>query len=363
MVHEQLLHIVIGCTECPVVVEPDHIRLPVHIGHVRQHGRIAGQSHGSGVALQGGHVGRLHQRVIPGVSPGSIFSQEYLRPVLGEGIIAVVVRQEPFRRHVIMLVNEIASVFPRASPAPFIFRSGGEWTRGVDQLNLRILFPNRAMDQHITFKKGVPHLFVSDPQIFQPERRGMAQRSPKTSPFGVRSTIGEFDQIQSVLNPGPHLIQRNHSLVMRIISAGKYGQGLCANVLTELKIFVIAQPQRLVITPVAPSGRTVFRFSQRIFPAIHGISVRRIQGSVMHQAAAGKTHEFRLHVAKELRDIPAQSVFPSQKGFLREKGNIIQRQPSCLRKSQKQPPGCGAPLCGQTQFIFFPFHIPDCKSG
>ena len=241
------------------------------------------------------------------------------------------VRQKPFRRHVIMLVDEIASIFPRASPAPFIFRSGGEWARGVDQLNFRILFPNRAVDQHIAFKKGVPHLFVSDPQIFQSEGRGMPQRSPEASPFGVRPSVCELDQIQRILNPWPHLIQRNHSLMMGIISAGKYRKGLCADILAELKIFVIAQSQRLVIAPVAPSGRAVFRLSQRIFPAVHGIPVRRIQGTVMHQTAARKPHEFRLHVTKQLRDIPAQSVFPSQEGFLREKGNIIQRQPSGFR--------------------------------
>ena len=62
-----------------------------------------------------------------------------------------------------MLVDEIASIFPRASPAPFIFRSGGEWARGVDQLNFRILFPNRAVDQLITFEESVSDLFVSDP--------------------------------------------------------------------------------------------------------------------------------------------------------------------------------------------------------
>ena len=162
VVHEQLLHIVIGCAVCSAVVEPDHVGTPVHIGSIRQHGRVAGKPHGSRVALQARHIGSLHQRVVPGISPGSVFSQKYLRPVFREIVVTVMVRKKPLGSHVVMLVDEIASVFQGALPAPLIFRPRREGACGIDQLDLGILFSHRPVDQRVALEESVSDFLVSD---------------------------------------------------------------------------------------------------------------------------------------------------------------------------------------------------------
>ena len=354
VVHEQLLHIVIGCAVCSAVVEPDHVGTPVHIGSIRQHGRVAGKPHGSRVALQARHIGSLHQRVVPGISPGSVFSQKYLRPVFREIVVTVMVRKKPLGSHVVMLVDEIASVFQGALPAPLIFRPRREGTCGIDQLYLGILFSHRPVDQRVALEKGVPDLLVSDGKIFQPEGRGMAQLRAVCSPFGIRPAVGELDQIQGVPDPGLHFIQGRDPLMMGIIAAGKDRKRLRPDVLAELKIFIIAQSQRLIIAPVAPSGRTVLRLAQRIFPAVHGIPVLRVQGTVVHQTASRKTHELRLHVRKQLRDVRSQAVFPAAEGLFREQGDMIQQQPLPARDGQSQPSCRYRPPRGQKQLILLP---------
>ena len=239
-----------------MVVKPDHIRLPVGVIHIAEKRRITGQLHRPRIPFQPHHIGSLCQGISPGIPMGCILSQEHLRPVRRKGIIAVVVGKEPFRSHVIMLIHQIRPVFPGGFPTSLVFPAGRKGACRIDNFDIGIFFPDCLMEVRIPFKKRLSHLFIAHGNVLQPKGRLMSQLRPHSSPFcSLRISIGKFYQIQGIINPWLQLIKRRHAAVMRIIASGKDRNGFGADILTKLEIFIIAQAQSLVVSPVASSGR------------------------------------------------------------------------------------------------------------
>ncbi|MNC47513.1 hypothetical protein D3C75_965770 [compost metagenome] len=97
MIHKQLLHIIVGSAIGLMVVEPDHIRLPVDVIRVAQHRGVAGKPHRMGIALQPCHESGLYQGIVVGVAPGGVFPQEHLGLIRLEAVVTVHIGQEPLR--------------------------------------------------------------------------------------------------------------------------------------------------------------------------------------------------------------------------------------------------------------------------
>jgi hypothetical protein len=92
-------------------------------------------------------------------------------------------------------------------------------------------------------------LFVAHAEHFQMKRLGMAQGGALGAPGGIGIAIGELDQVQRILNVRLQLVQGAQLAGIELAghAAIQNRQRLRADVFAQLKVFVEAQAEGLVI--------------------------------------------------------------------------------------------------------------------
>src|SRR5690554_6303721 len=122
--------------------------------------------------------------------------------------------EEPFRRHIVMLVDEIGSVVPRRLPSSFVDFSGREWTAGINDFDFGVYPLNRSVEIFVSFEKRFSLLFVPDTDVFQTKRLRMSKFRAYSPPCCRGIAVGEFNQIKGVVDPRLQLLDRCDQLMM-----------------------------------------------------------------------------------------------------------------------------------------------------
>ena len=92
-------------------------------------------------------------------------------------------------------------------------------------------------------------LFVADANHLQVERLRVAHLGALASPLGVDGSIGEFDQIDRVLNVVIEIFERREFTGVELAghAAVQNRQRLGADVFAQQEVFVITETERLVV--------------------------------------------------------------------------------------------------------------------
>ena len=143
----------------------------------------------------------------------------------------------------------------------------------------------------------------------------MAHLRAQLAPGRVYRPIGEFDQIQCVLDVFVELIQLRRLAGIELAghAAVENGQRPRADIFSQLEVFVKAQAKRLeIIGRGAKIELVVPAVDDR--PALGDIAHRGLPAVASHQAAAfddaaaGKADESRVHIVEQLHQVLAQAV-------------------------------------------------------
>jgi len=286
---------------------------------LRQQRRVGSHDHLVAVALKGRHICRLRQGIVPAVTPRGILPQVNLRPAPRILVVKRLVMYEPPRRLVIMLIHHLQLHLISNLPPLLIVGARTEGPHRTNHRDFRMLLADLRIEEPEPLLESVAdQFFIADAQILQTERRRMARLSPHLPPGHRRIPIGKLDQIKHFLQIILHLLhgQPLLAIIPRILTAHgrrNHRHRLRPDILTKLKILIIAQSGRLVIIPDVALSFTPFHRPNGILPPVHVV-----QSVAMHQATPRKTQEPGLQIGHSLRQIGTQPVGSSFKGFLRK---------------------------------------------
>ena len=210
------------------------------------------------------------------------------------------------------------------------------------------------MDPVIAVPEASTFLLVANGKIVQSKRLRMAEGDPFGTPFCVRTTVRKFNQIQRIVDPRLHFIQRHSHPGMRIIACRKHRNRLRAQVFTKLKELVIPQSKGLMPSPANRFCRTFLHRSKSIFPSVHGIAVLFIQRADMHGTAARKAQKPRFQFRDHFCQIISKPILMAAERIAGEQGDKIKRKLSCRFRSDEKP-CCFVGLSGANlEFTGFP---------
>ena len=215
-------------------------------------------------------------------------------------------------------------------------------------------------------------MLVADGDVFQVKGFRVPHCGAPAAPFAVRAAAREFDQVQDVLNPFIQLIHVRQQPLVPLAghSCIHHGNRLCADILTELKVFVKAQPIGLEIIlrgapfqlvflhlPAVPVGAAAGQIPDGLLPAVH-----ILKASALYDTSPGKAHEFRGECGDHFRDVPAHAARALHKGVRGKKGEQVQIHGSVPSQQEMRvnAGACGA--CGKGTGIFCPA-VPGAHKG
>ncbi len=205
------------------------------------------------------------------------------------------------------------------------------------------------------FKKRFSDLFVADSEILHSKGRRMAKLRPLFSPRSLFGTVGKFDQIQRIVNPRLQLLHRHGPMIMRVVARREYRKRLGSDILAKLKIFKISKTERLVISPVAPSRRSVLKRADRVLPSIQRISGIRIKGTIVDETASRKPHKFRMQFFQRPGNVLSHSVSSALIRIRRKQGHKVQIDLSPPSGRDPKPAREVGHRRSQLQLILLPF--------
>ena len=305
-----MLHVVTGCAHDAAAAEAYHVGAPAGIVFIHEDGCVGCQFHHVGVVLHAHHIdclsqGGVHVAQISVAICHGILAHIYLRALTVVGVIFVECCGKPVWGAVVVFVKQIygqLAVPFRIVVAPCHhvaddFHVGVFGTDGFVELLIALVVVVALLA-----RVGLV-VFVAHLQIFQSERFGMPILGAHGTIFGCDGTVGIFDGIHALVNPGLDAIVGCHAAMPQ--THVDHIERLGAQVLCQLQIFVIAQPVRGAVAPVhVPVSLTLFYRPDGAFPA------ESVVGTLLplHKAASGEAHELRVHLPQHVGQIGTHAV-------------------------------------------------------
>src|SRR5262245_15476221 len=224
--------------------------------------------------------------------------------------------EEPLRRHVIVLINDVCLQFAHLVPEKIELLTLWPRSRAGDQCDIGMFRLEDFGELFVAFDILRPPLFVADADHLQVEWSGMAQFGAFAAPDSGDRAVGEFDQIERILKVWVEPVERRQLLGIELAShpAVDNRQWLSAGVLTKLEIFEKPQTKRLEVILSGAVGIAAFELH---IPAIHDetpllyVPDRRlpliaiVQIAAFDNAPSGKAHESRFQITEQLRQVGA----------------------------------------------------------
>ena len=209
------------------VVEPDEVGAPLPAVDVGEEGRIGGLMDYIGVAFEAGHeccFGKCGLEVVHGHSGlvaepgnvGGIFACEDLWALAVVGVVTGGVVQEPFGRHVIVLVYEVDVEPVHLFPAIVEVFSACRRTRRAAYLDVGILCAEPFHKAFEPFGVKWSPLLVAYADLFEVEGSGMPHFGAKTSPFACDGTVGKVDEVECVVDVRLQVVHGNMGVLIVI---------------------------------------------------------------------------------------------------------------------------------------------------
>ena len=221
--------------------------MPLGAVHVGNEGRVGSQEHDIRITLHAGHERRLAQRrrqIAVSSVTGShrVFANKHVRPAAAVTVILRRVRNERRWIRIIMLVLNLHRHCGRnAAPVR------------NDQVHRGVIRLNGAIEKRVAIIVIRAAIFVANFEVFQVERSGVAVGRPQRAPVSVGVAVAVFNQVQGILHPGPHLIERHGIVGVAVVAETKSRvdpvERFHAQVFAEQKELVQAEA---VGGPIAP---------------------------------------------------------------------------------------------------------------
>ena len=129
-----------------------------------------------------------------------ILTGEHFRTPTVVFVVAAGIIEEPLRRLIVMLIDEVDIEFPHLLPAIVEVLAIGRRPRCATNLYIRILCAY-LLDEHLEALciERSP-LFVADTYLLEIERLRMAEPSTYLSPLGIDVTIAELDEVEGIVD-------------------------------------------------------------------------------------------------------------------------------------------------------------------
>ena len=219
---------------------------------MREERCIGSHSHHIGVALDAGHESGLGQCSLEVVAltcaMGGIFTGEHLRALARVLVVAAGVLQEPFGRHVVMLVHQVGLQTAHLLPSVVEALAAGRRTRGAHHLDVGIFGTYGFEERFEALGIHLIPLLVADTDVFQSEGGGVSHLGTQTAPLCAGITIGELNQVEGIVDVW---LQVGQLYACRLVAgcvlelagyaAAEDGQGRGSDTLGQEEILIEAQ--------------------------------------------------------------------------------------------------------------------------
>ena len=337
---EELLHVVIGRSIAAKIVRPDEIRCPLPAVNVREQQRAARHADDFGVAFHAGHERSLGDRALKIVTIQhaddlvalrGVFAKENLRPFGVVVVEAMRVVEKPLGLRIGMFVHDVGLEFAQFRPSVFEMIIG--WTRpsAGDELNLWMFRLQHGVKLRVTLDVRLLPVLVADADHLHVERRGMTHSGGLGAPCARHRAIGEFNEINRVLDIGVEFFGRALLAGIELAreSTTHDGHRFSTDVFTELEELEEAETERLEIIRrrtvkkfVVPTVDQQLALGDRADGFLPLITL--VQFAAFHDASAGEPHEAGLHIRQPLHHVGAQTAGTILPRLLREQRNHIE---------------------------------------
>ncbi len=316
-----------------MVVEPDQVRVPLHVVLVGEQRGVGGQLDHVGVAFQAGHERGLGQRVPPGVALGGVLAEEDRGAVPVVGVVAVVVLQEPLRAVVVVLVDHGDAGVAVELPGGVEGGAGVVGAAVGDDGDVRV----RRLDGGAELLEAGEELLgevllVADFQVGEVEGLGVAHLGALPAPFAGAGAVGELDEVQGVLDVPLQQRVVVDGLVLAAAGdqGGDDGQRHGADVLGEAEVLVVAEAVALVVAPEVGVGGALLDRPYGVLPLVGalalpaGVRAVVLHGAGVDQAAAGEAQKAGVQGLDLLGEVLAQAVRLVLVGVAGEEGHHVE---------------------------------------
>ena len=318
---EELLHIVAAGEVGALVVEVDHIGIPVRGVLTGEEGGVARHDDDITVALDMEEVETFGEGIDELLVLGGILTEIDLRLAVTGIAVVLAALQEVVALLVVVLVDDghgcLVSEFPACLEIGVV--GVGARTCGADDDNVGIglahafIYILKALSEF-----GGDLLLVADAEVLQTEGCGVALLGTELSPLGGGGVaISPLDEVEGLGDPlvhlghragvlclcGPHVPTTVGSLAAH--AGGQDGQRLHAQVFAELEVLIVAKSHRLV---VAPGVLELLALLLRTDGGLPAVGVPETVAATVDDTAAGEAQELRLQVGEGLGEILAQTV-------------------------------------------------------
>ena len=318
---EELLHIVAAGEVGALVVEVDHVGIPVRGVLTGEEGGVARHGDDITVALDMEEVETFGEGIDELLVRGAVLTEIDLRLAVTGIAVVLAALQEVVARLVVVLVDDghggLLSEFPACLVVGVI--GVGARTSGADDDNVGIglahafIYIFKALSEF-----GGDLLLVADAEVLQTEGLGMALLGAELSPLGGGGiAIGPLDEVEGLGDPLVHLGHRAGVLclcgphapttvgTLAAHTGGQDGQRLHAEVFAELEVLIVAETHRLVVAPGVLELLALLLGTDGGLPAV---GVPETVAATVDDTAAGEAQELRLQVGEGLGEILAQTV-------------------------------------------------------